>query len=389
MSSGAVSAATVVSTEPDYAALEQIDWSFERAYTRGGTHAIHPYPAKFIPQIPRTLINHLHPGDDTAVLDPFCGSGTTLVEAALAGRMCIGIDLHPLACLISRVKTMCPPANLERQATQVASTARRLKDVSVPPIPRIDHWFRPPVQQALARLVGAINLIAEPDARDALLVALSSIIVRVSNQESDTRYAAIEKSVSLEEVFESFERSAGAIARALTDTWLPLLPHPRCAVVNSNVLDVVPSQLAAPVSLVVTSPPYPAAYEYWLYHKYRMYWLGMDPITVREQEIGARPHYFRSKPATIQDFENQMDHVFRLLGRVVVPGGHACFQVGDSKIRGEIVDNSALLRRSAARSGFVSKVTLRRQIPLDRKAFNPANSRIRREEILVFRLEAK
>ena len=44
----------------------------------------------------------------------------------------------------------------------------------------------------------------------------------------------------------------------------------------------------------MTSPPYPNAYEYWLYHKYRMYWLGMDPIAVRQQEIGARPHYFRS-----------------------------------------------------------------------------------------------
>src|SRR5437867_358565 len=56
---------------PDYERLKQIDWTFRDAYTRGGPHGIHPYPAKFIPQIPQALIAALHPGDDTAVLDPF------------------------------------------------------------------------------------------------------------------------------------------------------------------------------------------------------------------------------------------------------------------------------------------------------------------------------
>ena len=88
------------------------------------------------------------------------------------------------------------------------------------------------------------------------------------------------------------------------------------------------------IAAAVFSPPYPNAYEYWLYHKYRMYWLGMDPISVREREIGARPNYFKKNPHTAADFECQMGRVFALLARVVVPGGHACFQVGDSIIRG-------------------------------------------------------
>ena len=48
-----------------------------------------------------------------------------------------------------------------------------------------------------------------------------------------------------------------------------------------------PSDIPRRVGLVITSPPYPNAYEYWLYHKYRMYWLGLDPIAVKKQEIGA------------------------------------------------------------------------------------------------------
>jgi tRNA G10 N-methylase Trm11 len=73
-----------------YDRLTEADWTFEGARTRGETHGIHPYPAKFIPQIPRALIAALHPRDGTAVMDPFCGSGTTLVEAAAEGLPAIG-----------------------------------------------------------------------------------------------------------------------------------------------------------------------------------------------------------------------------------------------------------------------------------------------------------
>ena len=68
------------------------------------THNFHPYPAKFVPQIPRILIEALTDVGDT-VLDPFCGSGTSLVEASILQRYSVGFDLNPIAGLISRVKT--------------------------------------------------------------------------------------------------------------------------------------------------------------------------------------------------------------------------------------------------------------------------------------------
>src|SRR5438094_711894 len=72
-------------TEAVATKLRSVSWDFADARTGGGLHGIHPYPAKFIPQIPRTLIELFHPGDDSPVLDPFCGSGTTLAEAFLSG----------------------------------------------------------------------------------------------------------------------------------------------------------------------------------------------------------------------------------------------------------------------------------------------------------------
>ena len=84
--------------------LQGLDWDFADAQTGYLTHSLHPYPAKYIPQIPNVLIQELSSVGDT-VLDPFCGSGVTLVEALLLKRHAVGVDANPLACLIARAKT--------------------------------------------------------------------------------------------------------------------------------------------------------------------------------------------------------------------------------------------------------------------------------------------
>jgi DNA modification methylase len=370
-----------------YRRLQGEDWTFADAQTRGDTHGIHPYPAKFIPQIPRALIAHLYPQDGTTILDPFCGSGTTLVEAAAVGAPAIGVDLSPLACLVSKVKVTPLRAGLGAAAAALATRARR-RSVPTPTIPAIDHWFKHEVQRALAALVSTIADERDTDRRDALRTALSGIIVRVSNQDSDTRYAAVAKDVTEADVYERFVVAAWSIEHAVRATWGRLAQRPSVEVLHHDVLTVEPSAIGRRVSLVVTSPPYPNAYEYWLYHKYRMFWLGMDPLAVREREIGARPHYFKRNPQTAADFERQMGTVFGLLSRVVVPGGHVCFQIGNSVIRGEDVDNAALLRRVASPAGFAEVAAMSRAIPRNRKAFNLHHARICREDVLVFRLES-
>jgi len=93
-----------VTRAPEVVRLENIDWDFRDAKTSYLTHGIHPYPAKFIPQIPNALIQGLSSVGDT-VADIFCGSGTTLVEALLLKRHAIGLDANPLACLITKAKT--------------------------------------------------------------------------------------------------------------------------------------------------------------------------------------------------------------------------------------------------------------------------------------------
>jgi len=370
--------------------LSALDWDFRETPVENGIHTIHPYPAKFIPQIPRKLIQLFPPKNGSVVLDPFCGSGTTLVEAINAGLDACGIDLNPLACLISRVKTTALPLSLDFAIQAIVQKAQqRLEtgDLQVPSIPRLDHWFKPEVQRALAALVTEINHEAAAAVREALQVALSSIIVRVSNQESDTRYAAVENSYAAQHVFKLFKDASLSVNRALltlSDNLFRRLG--RANILNRDILTATPEELPS-LGLVITSPPYPNAYEYWLYHKYRMYWLGMDPTAVRDREIGARPHYFKKDAQDETDFEKQMHTCFRLLAQVMLPEAKVCFLVGRSIIHGRVINNVALLQRAAEHAGFAVEGIVSRNIPVTRKAFNPAHSKINREHIMVFGLK--
>lgn len=372
--------------------LQSVSWDFADARTNTGPHRVHPYPARFIPQIPRSLIALFHPQDNSPVFDPFCGSGTTLVEASKLGLPSVGIDVNPLATLIARVKTRPVNASLPAIARERANSARervRQGRFTIPTIPRLNHWFQLHVQEALAALVNEIDSVDDGDVADALRVALSSIIVRVSNQDSDTRYAAIHKDVPQETVFQVFERAATSVAASLAELgpglFTPSLPS--AAVITKDILEVTPAEVGSDISLTITSPPYPNAYEYWLYHKYRMYWLGMDPISVRAAEIGARPHYFKVNHQTEHDFERQMGRCFWLLSQVMRKEGAACFVVGRSIIHSREIDNEALLERAARPHGFHKAGSVSRNIATTRKSFNLAHGTINQEKVVVFVLE--
>jgi len=363
------------------AELLDLDWDFPQSDDSKTIHNLHPYPARFISEIPEQLIRILGVQPGTAVLDPFCGAGTTLVAAQAQGHAAIGVDLNPIACLISRVKTTPLPQGLVELGNEVVACAADLLDSPAPGIPNLAHWFPTGAVQGINALLQAIRTLARASARDHLELALSSIIVRVSRQESDTRYAAVPRDIQTTDVFQLFQ---SAISKQVElKSGLPSLPH--AEVIQHDILALTDKTISRPISLVITSPPYPNAYEYWLYHKYRMWWLGHDPIAVREREIGARPHYFRKHHATYDDFKRQVGSILDLLARVVCVGGYVCFVVGRSRIHGVDYDNSETVAVQGTRAGFDSVAKLTRTIRPNRKSFNLSHARIKTEQIVVMR----
>lgn len=374
------------------ARFSSADWSFS---TRGrGEPEFHPYPARYIPAIPGQIVDLLEVRDGV-VLDPFCGSGTTLAEARRRGLSAVGVDINPIACLISRVRVspwiQGDAEHLERHLRglrRAASTSDHVGD-EFADIPRLDHWFPSHAQIALSGAIRYVRAIPEEDPwRDRVAVAVSAATVKVSRQDSDTRYAAIDKAGDQETVARALELSL-----AKTGNWLKRNTSDYDTTVTATVLRQdarLLGQIAeGSVSLACFSPPYPNAYEYWLYHKYRMYWLGFDAVAVRSAEIGARPHYSKKNGLTEVDFAQQMQEVFVGLRRVIRAGGFMAIIVGDSVIGGRTIDNGFLLTETAGAAGFSLEHAGVRDIETGKSSFNRAHSRGRRtEHILVFRNES-
>ena len=359
--------------------LNTVDWDFSERTAQSDIETIHPYPARFISEIPSSLLAALPAPHGTAVLDLFCGSGTTLVECQRRGIPAVGIDLNPIACLISRIKTAVCPRNLEAHANRAVDLAMSQPAPSVPAIPNLDHWFKQAVQEELSGLTNAINT-APSAVRESLRLALSSIIVRVSNQESDTRYAAIHKNIqpgAVSKLFLSAVERMGTVLRARN------YRLSRVEVIEGDTLEVRSKQIVQPIGLVITSPPYPNAYEYWLYHKYRMWWLGFDPLSVKAREIGARAHFFKRNHHTATDFVRQMQRTFSLLDHVVIPDGYVCFVVGRSRIHGQNVDNAQIVEEAGRAFGFHRYFVAERTLLARRKSFNLSHANIKTETILV------
>jgi site-specific DNA-methyltransferase (cytosine-N4-specific) len=314
---------------------------------------LHPYPARFIPEIPGQALDLLEV--DGPVLDPFCGSGTTLAEARHRGLPSVGVDLNPVACLISRVRTQAwvtadaePGLEHASQLRRRASDGGDVDDLAAR-IPRVEHWFDPWASVALAGAMEYLADVSDPVWHDRIAVAISSAIVRISRQESDTRYAAVDKAG--DQARAAIELGQGVVRVC---DWLSANATPndgaQVAVHCGDARDLEHLGTDS-FAASIFSPPYPNAYEYWLYHKYRMYWLGFDPVAVREAELGARPHYSKANGLTEVDFGNQMGEVFGHLARILLPHAPTVVVVGDSVIGGRRIDHGRLLVDVAAGRG--------------------------------------
>ena len=358
------------------------DWSFTNADTRMN---LHPYPARYLLDLPAQAIEMLSPS--LGVIDPFCGSGTTMEASARAGLPSVGVDLSPIACLMSRVRVSewRHGDDLEalRHATDLVDAAKNVSDQVVDrlraDIPNVDHWFEEWAQRVLAGATAYLDTIPSDDPwHDRVALSISSTVVKLSRQDSDTRYAAVNKGLDERTGLNMLRAAVGRTADYLATR--QALASTDTRVLERDARDLTPIPDAS-LDAAIFSPPYPNAYEYWLYHKYRMYWLKHDPIAVRESEIGARPHYFKSKnPHTEDDFAQQMGDVFSELARVLLPQSPVVIVVGDSIIRGRHIDNRELLFDVGSRLGFSPRGALLRTIARGRSSFNSAHGKGRNAE---------
>jgi len=394
------------------------------------THGIHKYPAKFIPQIPRYCIEaYSRPGD--LVLDPFMGSGTTLLEAYIAGRNSCGIDIHPLARLIAKVKiTPLDPEVLSSLAERLLEDIREDEenvDEWVPEIPNREHWFRPRVLKDLARIKKNVWAMRRGDYQDFFKICFSSIIRKVSNSDDDSLIPEVTSfQRKLDEQgktsYDSLARFENTVRNKLLDAadlWRLSLEvvekygnAPEIRIIGRDARDIDLRDGA--VDLAVTSPPYVSAVHYVSVHKLEMFWLNM--ITETSELDGKIVGTARAYLPEYKDWEpnTRVNELMRVLlelrskdkksayvvnkyfdemrknlcetNRVLKRGGRYCIVVGENTFRRIRIPTYGIVSGVAELAGFELERTFVFDVinrHLDIPRWN--DSRIEKDHILVLR----
>lgn len=370
--------------------LEMVNGTFQRGHTTYLTHNFHPYAAKFIPQIPRLVIQtYSRPGQ--TVLDPFCGSGTTLVESKLLGRASIGVDINPIGAFMSKVKTtklrQKEFEEIPRILGKISKNVMNILDKNSYPLPIFhnrDHWFSREMLRELSMIRGTI--IEETKAenlKDFLLLGFASIIVSCSNQDSETRYAAIEKKRPRGYCWQCFDKKIkDMVARMRLFDAQASNATVKVYCADSRKLNFLNDKT---VDLIVTSPPYPNTYDYYLYHKMRMFWLGLNWENAKVNEIGSRLRH-SSKNEGIDSYLSDMKLCFLEFNRVLHSRKRFAIVLGDSIINGEKFDGEDLVTRLAEESEFEVEDNIKYNLGRSSKTFNKAfRNKEKNEHVLVLR----
>lgn len=322
------------------------------------THGFHAYPARMHPGIARVVCEAWARAGDV-VFDPFCGSGTVIVEARARGATTWGVDLNPLAIRLATLKSSVVdgPTRARWQAAiaaiSEASLARVAARLAVPaPVSAAERsWYAPHVLRELAGLHAEITAWREPDARELALLVLSAIVIKFSRQRADTSAQAIDKSIGKGAPSRFFARKADELLARLADYAAACperSPVPRLALGDARAIESVLPALRG-VDLVLTSPPYVGTYDYVDHHGRRMAWLGIDARGLERGEMGARRNYHdrRGSRAARARWDQEIVAVLRPIAARLGRKGRAVWLVGDGEIGGNRIAADAQLERLA------------------------------------------
>ena len=374
-------------------------WDFRKSNTKEFTHCFHPYPAMMIPQVARRIIKNY--GNKAKILfDPYCGTGTSLVEANLVGMNAIGTDINPLARLIATTKT----TKIDIQVLNlflhdfmnyffsINFQIEKVKSVIVPEIKNIDFWFSKTVQQKLGVLLCYIENINDVSIKNFFKVAFSETVRETSfvkqgefklvrnkifkdREEPDVFGVMITKLSRNKQGLIEFEKSCKNCSQT--------------SVYGFNTVNTIPKEIIREnsVDIVVTSPPYGdsrTTVAYGQYSRLANEWLGyknanqVDNILMggeRRKHI----HTFKSDVLndviyTIQredkervrdvisfyeDYEKSINHVSTTLKK----SGFACYVVGNRTVKGVNIPTDEITAQLFEENNFTHIETIVRNIP--------------------------
>ncbi len=407
------------------------DWTFNGAMTRELTHCYHDYPARMIPQIAGKLLDTFA-SDASLMFDPYCGSGTSLVEGLVRGINAIGTDLNPLARLIARAKTSLP--NIQQINKQLAAFNTYIFtkhiEVHIPTkiqgISRLEFWFKPEVIEKLSKIKSFIDEIEDTPIKLFFQVAFSETVRESSNTRNDEfklyRYEAERLEKFDPDVFGIMLSKLNRNLRGFKN-FLAIIEktgrQPSAKIYDFNTVNDIPVNEISPstVDVVITSPPYGDSHTtvaYGQYSRLSAAWLGLsEPEKVDSRLMGGKVNKSmtsfpspalnevlaaiekndKKRALEVASFYSDLFKSVSNIASLLRTGGYACYVVGNRKVKGVVLPTDTAVRNFFEKCGFEYVDTFHRSIPNKRmplrnsptNATGAVDSTMTREYIVVMR----
>lgn len=360
------------------------------------THAIHSYPAMMMPRIARNVIQE-YATSESIVLDPYMGSGTTLLEGMVenVGKV-IGFDLNPLAVLISTAKTT--KFNLENIKMEIDNLDYHLSVLSNyehPSFTILESWFKQENIDELARLKAVINNIEDSDVRLFFSLVFSETVRHVSfTRNGEFKLYKIPESKRDSHnpdaiaIFSQKLQSVYTTVKDFYENTTFLNSQTDVAIMNAAITDsdVKPNS----IDLVVTSPPYGdsnTTVAYGQFSRLANEWLDFpEPISldrrlmggvkakeivkfdiaelddaismINEKEKLEKNKRVPSVVSFYKDYEESIEKV----AEVVKHGGVVAYLVGNRRVRDVELQTDIITAKMFEKFGFTHEKTIVRDI---------------------------
>jgi DNA modification methylase len=365
------------------------------------THGFHTYPARMHPDTAARLVRGLTSAPGQVVLDPFCGSGTVVLEALVAGRRAAGRDLNPLAIRLARLRCAVTSETQRRalrdEASRISSSAASRARTGRPPegVGRDSDsaLFDEGTGLQLEWIRALLATDRDPFAREALSLVLSAILIKLSSQVSDTdrRVRPQLRSWPAGAATHLFRDKAHELSLMLKELSKAARSSGEHTPADLEVDDArrLPTVAEGSVDAVVTSPPYPNVYDYAEHHALRARWLGLDDEALRRGEIGARRTFQRQAEHGLEQWEADGDAWVAAIARSLRPGGLAAILGGDGATRIGPIRFDECLERWLASAGLRTVASASQRRPVwnaeSRRAFTRRGAAPREHLVLAER----
>lgn len=355
------------------------------------THGYHSYPAKFIPQIVSKLIDE-YSKEGEIVSDIFGGCGTTMLESKLKGRSFHGVDINPVAVLISKAKKdAINPTKLDESFVKLINKAKLFNSssrVKIKKNERIDYWFTEVSTKKLSYLLREINKIEDSKQRIFFQCAFSNILKSSSMWLQKSNKPTKDFKKVPRDPFILFEAQCNMMLkknREFFEISSNLKKNKTFCKIECADARSLPMKDTS-IDLLITSPPYSISYEYADLHQLSALWFDYSKnlkefrkrfigtsysnrnkkTSFEEEKIEKILNKFSKKDKRAKEqidyYFDDMRLSFKEMHRVLKKNKFVCIVIGDTKIKQINIFNSRVFVEQLENLGFSVKKVIKRRI---------------------------